>query len=336
MQAGWQLLTCRALAVLYSRRSVLMPARRGGQGWMQAMKCPKCGGENPDNAFFCGNCGAQIGSLYHVPEAGAGMPQQPGGSYVPPATPAPGAFPPPPFPPAEPAGQPDTAPLTQEPIQPEPATYSGEPQPPQQLPPQPGAPPPSANAPGAGLLPPPPGQGYAPPADAYQVPAAGSAYPPAPGPYQVPPPGYQPPPYPGYAPTPGYAIMPPDGNTSGMGEGMPVPPETQGWTFAGCLPLGLFGLMNGVMLWGGLALAGCLIVWPLYIVYTIYIGIKGRELAWRYRRFDSVLQYEETMRVWNTWGIICLAAFVLIVIAYFVFFAALFASVFSQGFSQTP
>jgi hypothetical protein len=293
------------------------------------MKCPKCGGENPDNAFFCGECGAQIGSVFEAPEPAGAATIVPIAAELPPA----------------PLAPPDAF-----------------------APPQPVLPPPSANAPGAGLLPPPqpaPGDvpppagltpGYVPPpaaapgsapaGDTYQVPLAAPAYPPQPAPYVVPPPGTQPPPYPGYAPPPGagYAAspaygyaMPPDGNTSGMGDTVPVPPQTQGWSFAGCIPFGLFGFLNGVMLWAGLGLAGSLLFQPLYLVYAIYMGIKGRELAWRSRRFDSLMQYEDTMRAWNNWGIGCLAALILGGLLYFIFAFAIFGSIMSEAMkSGTP
>ena len=98
-------------------------------------------------------------------------------------------------------------------------------------------------------------------------------------------------------------MEPPDGNTSGMGEGYLVPPHASGWTFAGFVPFGLFGFVNGLTVWGVVGLIGHFIG-ILSIIYWIYIGIQGKELAWKHRRFDSIQQYEETMRAWNTWGLV--------------------------------
>src|SRR5207253_1270461 len=97
-----------------------------------------------------------------------------------------------------------------------------------------GAVPNPAPAPAPPTPPPPPPQAYAPP------PVAG--YPP--------PQGYPPPAsgYPAqYAPPQGYGVyaLPPDGNTSGMGDSYPVPDEARGWTFAGFVPWGLFSFING-------------------------------------------------------------------------------------------
>lgn len=125
----------------------------------------------------------------------------------------------------------------------------------------------------------------------------------------------------------GYGMpMPPDGNTSGMGEGYPVPPEASGWTFAGFVPFGLFSFNNGNSTWGLIGL----LLWffGFSIVYWIYIGITGRENAWRNRRFASRQEYMDTMRAWNNWGIGLLVASILFFVLYFVFvFAVVFAGV---------
>jgi hypothetical protein len=46
------------------------------------------------------------------------------------------------------------------------------------------------------------------------------------------------------------------------------------------------------MLWGFLGLGGSLIG-ALQIVSAIYIGIEGRKLAWKYRRFESIQDVQE-------------------------------------------
>jgi len=138
------------------------------------------------------------------------------------------------------------------------------------------------------------------------------AAPPQPQGYQ--PAGYAPPP--GYAPQ-GYAQgLPPGGNTSGMGEGYPVPPEASGWTFAGFVPWGLFSFTNGNTTWGVIGLL--LSFFGFGMVYWIYIGITGKENAWRNRRFNSVQEYMDTMAAWNKWGIGLLIAGVVFFILYFI------------------
>jgi len=55
------------------------------------------------------------------------------------------------------------------------------------------------------------------------------------------------------------------------------------------------------------------------IIYIIYIGIQGRELAWRNRRFANVQQYVDTMNAWNVWGIVLAVISGLGVVLYFIF-----------------
>lgn len=214
-------------------------------------QCPKCHAQNPDDAFFCGECGTQLKSNFALPhdkaelEAAAGEPVA-----------GPGVPPPPP-----PAGEKTSTPETAQ----TPGTTP---------PDDPSAPPPPPQPPGASYR---SAENYRPP-----------AYPP------------------GYGSTP--AKAPPlydtsGGNTSGMGEHHAIPPEATGWTFAGCIPFGIFAFANNSVVWGLVCLAGHL--FPIAtLVYFIYIGIQGRELAWRNKRFHSIDEYRSSMRSWNRWGLV--------------------------------
>jgi len=37
---------------------------------------------------------------------------------------------------------------------------------------------------------------------------------------------------------------------------------------------------------------------------SIYLGIKGRELAWQNKRWDSVEHFNSVQRRWSVWGLI--------------------------------
>lgn len=228
-----------------------------------ALKCAQCGTENPDDAYFCSKCGAQVWSAFNKPAG----PTSIGGEL--------------------PGDSGATAPLS-------PAT-------PNRI-----APPPPSPEGESGFLidkpsvpatpPPPPSSAYAPQDySQFQAPVAAA------------------PPVAGY----GFAPPPPDGNTSGMGTAYPPPPQTQGWNFGGCVPWGLFGFFNGSTLWGVLGLVAHFT--GLSLVYAIYIGIKGKELAWQNRRFDSMMQFEDTMKAWNRWGIIVTVIEVVLLFLYIVF-----------------
>jgi len=93
-------------------------------------------------------------------------------------------------------------------------------------------------------------------------------------------------------------------NTSGWGSGYPIPQAVQGWTFAGMAPFGLFALYNGMWGWGIAGLLLTAVVYPLYPVYMVIVGVTGREQAWRNRRFQDMVQYERTMQAWSFAGII--------------------------------
>lgn len=252
------------------------------------MVCPKCGAANPDHAFFCGECGAQLQSALNEAPGPVSLGPEPIKPLI--------------APPSQPS-------LLDKPI--------------------------SAQAP---LNAPPPSYGTAPPqASATQTAPRVDPY--SHGAGLAPPPGAIPPPgtVPGPSSLPayqqGYFQSPYEGNTSGMGPGYPVPFEARGWTFAGFVPYGLFAFVNGSVLWG-------VLYFILGLIYSIFIGIQGKELAWQNRRFDSVEQYNETMRIWNIWGIVCLAALVAFAIIYAIFFSMIMAFAMSEagnaGMTPTP
>lgn len=147
------------------------------------------------------------------------------------------------------------------------------------------APPPAAPPPAA-----PPG---APPATPPAVPptAPPPVVAPAPAPTPVVAPSYAPPAAPAYAAAPG-------DNTSGM-QG-PVPPEVEamGWSWGGFGLNWIWGIGNRVYI-ALLAFIPC-----VNLFVAIYLGIAGHKLAWQNRRFESVQQYKDTMKAWNTWGLI--------------------------------
>jgi hypothetical protein len=271
------------------------------------MNCQACGSANPDDAYFCGSCGAQMRSAMErgsgpVDLAAIGA-QDP--NLLGPATagsdggitftvPAEADY-------SDVAGTIAAPPGTQPaaPIEPE------------------------AAGPPAGGYAPPPQAGFAPPPGQYAAPH----YPPAqygqpqygqPAQYGAP---YAPPPY----------GLPADGNTSGMGPGYPLPLEANGWTFAGFIPYGLFAFLNGNTTWGVIGLL--LSIFGLHIVYVIYIGIKGREMAWQGRRFESAMQFSDTMREWNKWGLIVLIVAGVAILLYFLLvFGLIFMAASTEGF----
>jgi hypothetical protein len=94
-----------------------------------------------------------------------------------------------------------------------------------------------------------------------------------------------------------------DGNTSGMGNSAVLPPQSNGSTMGGWLPLGLFAFFNGDLIWGVVGLVGTFLFIP-GLVYWFYVSSEGRKLAWRRRRFSSLAQYAKVMDAWHMAGLL--------------------------------
>ena len=44
------------------------------------------------------------------------------------------------------------------------------------------------------------------------------------------------------------------------------------------------------------------VVLVLPLIWNIYLGVKGNELAWLNREWESVEQFKQTQAVWSKWG----------------------------------
>jgi len=103
-------------------------------------------------------------------------------------------------------------------------------------------------------------------------------------------------------------------NDSGTPESR-LPTELQGWNLGALFLPFVWGPYNRV--WIGLAvlivlllpvppMLGILIYGPI----TMYVGMRGNELAWRARKWDSVEQFRSVQGQWAKWGTICFIVFV--------------------------
>lgn len=100
-----------------------------------------------------------------------------------------------------------------------------------------------------------------------------------------------------YGPPPPLAAAPAEQNTSGTYGPVPSAVSNLGWCWGGFGLDGIWGIGNKVWI----SLLALIPVVALGI--KIWLGVKGHEMAWRARRFDSFEQYRATMRTWNNWGI---------------------------------
>lgn len=87
-------------------------------------------------------------------------------------------------------------------------------------------------------------------------------------------------------------------NTSGMGKGVALPDGVKGWSWGAFLLNWIWAIGNKT--WIGLL---CLIPYIGFVV-SIYLGIKGRELAWQNKRWDSLEHFNRVQRQWSKWGLI--------------------------------
>lgn len=87
-------------------------------------------------------------------------------------------------------------------------------------------------------------------------------------------------------------------NNSGGGSDTIPPPGVKGWSWGAFLLNWIWAIGNKT--WIGLL---CFIPY-LGFVFSIYLGIKGRELAWRNKHWDSLEHFNRVQRKWSVWALI--------------------------------
>jgi Tfp pilus assembly major pilin PilA len=92
-------------------------------------------------------------------------------------------------------------------------------------------------------------------------------------------------------------------NNSGGGSSITLPDGVAGWSWGAFLFNWIWAIFNKT--WIGLA---CLIPYIGFIV-GIYLGIKGRELAWRNKEWDSLEHFNRVQRKWSVWGVVVIIGF---------------------------
>ncbi|MGD0016722.1 MAG: hypothetical protein ABSC38_04290 [Verrucomicrobiia bacterium] len=94
-------------------------------------------------------------------------------------------------------------------------------------------------------------------------------------------------------------------NTSGLGKASIIPDGVKGWSWGAFLLNWIWGLFNKTYI----ALL-CLVPYVGFIM-VIVLGVKGREWAWRNRKWESVEHFNSVQKKWSYWGvaIFCVAFF---------------------------
>jgi NADH:ubiquinone oxidoreductase subunit 4 (subunit M) len=98
-------------------------------------------------------------------------------------------------------------------------------------------------------------------------------------------------------------------NNSGGGISITPPQGVKGWSWGAFLLTWIWAIFNKT--WIGLL---CLIPYVGFIA-AIYLGIKGRELAWRNKRWESLEHFNRVQRKWSMWAIILVLLMVVGILA---------------------
>jgi hypothetical protein len=86
-------------------------------------------------------------------------------------------------------------------------------------------------------------------------------------------------------------------NNSGRGSHITPPQGVKGWSW------GPF-LMNWIWAIGNKSWVGLLCIVPIIgFAFSIYLGFKGREMAWKNKRWQSLEHFNRVQRLWTIWGV---------------------------------
>ncbi|MFL0801014.1 MAG: hypothetical protein K6L80_11225 [Agarilytica sp.] len=86
-------------------------------------------------------------------------------------------------------------------------------------------------------------------------------------------------------------------NNSGMKQDV-FPEGVKGWSW------GAF-LLNWIWAISNKSYIGLLAIVPyIGFIFTIYLGIKGREMAWKNKRWESLDHFNRVQRSWSKWALI--------------------------------
>lgn len=78
----------------------------------------------------------------------------------------------------------------------------------------------------------------------------------------------------------------------------PVPDGVKGWSWGALLLNWIWGPFNGT--WIALL---CLVPY-IGFVMAIVLGFKGREWAWKNKRWDSLEHFNRVQRLWTIWALV--------------------------------
>jgi hypothetical protein len=87
-------------------------------------------------------------------------------------------------------------------------------------------------------------------------------------------------------------------NNSGGGKDIQVPEGVKGWSWGAFLLNWIWAVFNKT--WIGLL---CFVPY-IGLIFSIYLGIKGRELAWKNKRWESLEHFNRVQGKWSFWAVV--------------------------------
>ena len=95
-------------------------------------------------------------------------------------------------------------------------------------------------------------------------------------------------------------------NNSGQGKVDDLPEGIKGFSWGAFLLSWIWAIGNST--WIGLL---ALVPYVGFIV-SIYLGFKGREMAWQNKRWDSVEHFQRVQKQWSFWGVLIIGGMFLL------------------------
>lgn len=88
-----------------------------------------------------------------------------------------------------------------------------------------------------------------------------------------------------------------DANTSGMGKDHNLPEGIKGWSWGAFLCNWIWAVNNRTWI-------GLLVLVPyIGFIMAFVLGFKGREWAWRNKRWDSIEHFQVVQSKWSFWSV---------------------------------
>lgn len=92
-------------------------------------------------------------------------------------------------------------------------------------------------------------------------------------------------------------------NNSGGGKDIEIPEGIRGWSW------GAF-LLNWIWAIGNRTWIGLFAFFPYVgLIFALVLGFKGREWAWRNKRWESYEHFEAAQKRWSFWGVLLIVGF---------------------------